>query len=92
MQKVSGLQASQNLKHEIRLFLRSYVGYLEGAEINDLYISLIEKSRNLTELEGNVERAILEAEKARMERFAETLKSLHENIKNNYFRESTFKE
>lgn len=80
------LQVSPNLKHEVRLFLRSYVGYLEGTKINDLYISLVEKSRDLDELDRNVERALAEAEENEMARNAETLKSLHENMKNNYFK------
>jgi|GEM_PF-2053934 hypothetical protein len=79
------LQVSPNLKHEVRLFLRRYVGYLEGAKINDLYISLVENSRDLDDLDRKVEGAAAEAEGNGMVRDAETLKSLHENMKKNYF-------
>jgi len=79
------LDVSPNLKQDVRIFLHSYVGYLEAVKPQDLYISLIEKSKDLAELDDSVKKTITDATTKGDSRLGETIKSLHENIRNNYF-------
>ena len=79
------MNISPNLKQKVRLFLHNYVGDLDSWKIQELYISLIYKSKDVTELDESVNKTILDAKTKGADRFLETLQSLHEKIKNNYF-------
>jgi len=79
------LNVSPNLKQDVHLFLHHYVGYLEATKPQDLYISLVEKSKDLAELEENVRKTIDDATARGDGRLGETIKNLHERIKSNYF-------
>ena len=79
------MDVSPNLKQDVRIFLRGYVGYLEAVKPQDLYISLVEKSKDLAELDDSVKKTITDAATKGDSRLGETIKSLHENIRNNYF-------
>lgn len=78
------MNVSPGLKQKVRLFLHSYVGNLDSGNIQDLYISLVEKSKDVTELDESVKKTILDAKAKGEDRFLETLRVLHEKIKNNY--------
>jgi hypothetical protein len=75
---------SPNLKQKVRRFLHSYIGDFDSWKIQELYISLIDKSKDVTELDESVKKTILDAKNKSDDRFLETLQSLHEKIKNNY--------
>jgi len=79
------LNISPNLKQEVHLFLHSYVGYLEAVKIQDLYLALVEKSKDAAELEENVKRAFEDAGSRGDRRLAETIAALNEKIKKDYF-------
>ena len=79
------MNISPNLKQEVHLFLRSYVGYLEAAKIQDLYLAIVEKSKDAAELEENVKRAFEDAGSRGDRRLAETIVALNEKIKQDYF-------
>ena len=79
------MDVSPNLKQDVHIFLRGYVGYLEAVKPQDLYISLVEKSKDLAELDDSVKKTITDATTKGDSRLGETIKSLHENIRNNYF-------
>jgi hypothetical protein len=79
------LNVSPNLKQEVRIFLHGYVGYLEAVKPQDLYISLVEKSKDLAELDDNVKKTTADVTTKGDSRLGETIKSLHERVRNNYF-------
>jgi hypothetical protein len=79
------LNISPDLKQEVHLFLRSYVGYLEAVKIQDLYLALVEKSKDAAELEENVKRAFEDAGSRGDRRLAETVAALNGKIKKVYF-------
>lgn len=74
-----------DLKQEVHLFLRSYTGYLEAKQIQDLYCSLIEKSKGISELDEKVKQEISRSVTKGDTRLAETIKTLHEKIKSSFF-------
>lgn len=74
-----------DLKQEVHLFLRSYTGYLEAKQTQDLYCSLIEKSKDISELDEKVKQEISRSVTKGDTRLAETIKTLHEKIKSNFF-------
>ena len=78
------MNISPNLKQEVHLFLRSYVGYLEAVKIQDLYLALVEKSKDAAELEENLKRAFEDAASRGDCRLAETIVALNEKIKQDY--------
>ncbi|WP_455280545.1 hypothetical protein [[Eubacterium] cellulosolvens] len=78
------MNISPNLKQKVRLFLHSYIGDFDSWKIQEIYISLIDKSKDLTELDESVKKTNLDAKTKGDDRFLETLQSLHEKIKNNY--------
>jgi len=57
---------------------------LDSWKIQELYISLIDKSKDVTELDESVKKTILDSKTKDADRFLEILQSLHEKIKNNY--------
>lgn len=79
------MNISPNLKQEVHLFLRSYVGYLEAVKIQDLYLAFVEKSKDAAELEENVKRAFEDAGSRGDRRLAETIVALNKKIKQDYF-------
>lgn len=78
------MNVSPDLKQKLRLFLHTYVGDLDSWKIQELYISLIDKSKDVTELDESVKKTILDSKTKDADRFLEILQSLHEKIKNNY--------
>jgi hypothetical protein len=76
------LNISPNLKQKVCLFLHTYVGDFDSWKIQELYISLIDRSNDVTELDESVNKTILDAKTKGADRFLETLQSLHEKIKN----------
>ena len=80
------MNVSPDLKQAIHLFLRSYTGYLESVSIQNSYLSLVEKSRDVDELGDNVKKVGLDANARGDNRSAEILTSLHEKIRNSHFR------
>jgi len=74
-----------DLKQEVHLFLRSYTGYLEAKQTQDLYCSLIEKSKDISELDEKVKQEISSSITKGDTRLAETIETLHEKIKSNFF-------
>ena len=78
------MNISPNLKQEVHFFLRSYVGYLEAVKIQDLYLALVEKSKDAAELEENVKRAVENSGSRGDRRLAETIVALNEKIKQDY--------
>jgi hypothetical protein len=83
--QVLEVNVSPDLKQEVHLFLHSYTGYLESVKPQQIYISLVEKSRDIAELDENVEKAMSDAKAKSDYRLAETITSLHQRIKQNYF-------
>ena len=79
------MNVSPDMKQEVHLFLHSYTGYLESVKPQKIYISLVEESRDIAELDKNVEKEISDAEARSDHRLAETITSLHQRIKQNYF-------
>ncbi len=79
------MNVSPDMKQEVHLFLRSYTGYLESVKPQQLYVSLVEKSRDLAELDEAVEKTIADAKARSDYRLAETIMSLHQRIRRNYF-------
>ncbi len=81
------MRVSPGLRQDVRLFLHGYVGYLEAVKLRDLYISLLEMSKDIVELEDRVGKAIMDSEGTGDHRSAEALRSLHERIRKNHFGE-----
>ena len=79
------MNVSPDLKQEVHLFLHNFTGYLESVKPQQIYISLVEKSGDIVELDEKVEKAVSDAKAKSDYRLAETLTSLHQEIKQNYF-------
>lgn len=79
------MNVSPDMKQEIHLFLHSYTGYLESVKPQQLYVSLVEKSRDFAELDEAVEKTIADAKARSDYRLAEIIMSLHQRIRRNYF-------
>jgi len=66
-------------KQDVRLFLQSYLGYLDATKMSRFYLALIEKSASLHELDENLERTITDEKLD--DRHAEVLRKLHIKMK-----------
>jgi hypothetical protein len=74
------LKVSFDSKLKIRLFLQHYIGDLNYGKIKDLYVSLVEKSNDLAELDKNVNQVISNANTKSDARFIEVFRKLHEEL------------
>jgi len=78
------LKVSFDSKLKIRLFLKHYMGDLNSGKIKDLYVSLVEKSNDLAELDKNVNEVISDANTRGDDRFIEVFRRLHEEMGKNF--------